>query len=189
MLPATRPVSLGGKKTNHVILISMKVVLLGFWAHFSWLYPSMPQPSSPNLSRPRASPAFISSGTRKASPRLFKVPAMPLSIRSPRATKVLESVTVHPSGDDWFQFIQGLNNAKVYRWAPKYYYPGQGGAWVIDLVMEDRKFSSEGTNEYPKRRRIAARRRSQGVGTPASLFYSSGRPRSGSSEKARRLRW
>jgi hypothetical protein len=64
--------------------------------------------------------------------------------------KVLEDLTVHPSGDDWFKFIQTLNEAKVYKWAPKYYYPGQGPAWVIDLVMEDRTFKSEGTNEYPK---------------------------------------
>jgi hypothetical protein len=64
--------------------------------------------------------------------------------------KVLESLTVHPSGDDWFKFIQGLNGAKVYKWAPKYEYPGQGPTWVIDLVMEDRKFNSGGTNEYPK---------------------------------------
>jgi len=64
--------------------------------------------------------------------------------------KVLESRTVHPSGDDWFKFIQALNAAKVYTWAPKYYYPGQGPTWVIDLTMEDRTFNSEGTNEYPK---------------------------------------
>ena len=64
--------------------------------------------------------------------------------------KVLESLTVHPSGDDWFKFIQALNDAKVYNWAPKYEYPGQGPTWVIDLVMADRKFNSEGTNEYPK---------------------------------------
>ncbi len=64
--------------------------------------------------------------------------------------KVLETITVHPSGDDWFDFIQGLNAAKVYKWAPKYYYPGQGASWVIDLAMEDRQFKSEGTNEYPK---------------------------------------
>jgi hypothetical protein len=65
-------------------------------------------------------------------------------------TKVLESLTVHPSGDDWFKFIQALNDAKVYKWATKYEYPGQGPSWVIDLVMENRKFNSEGTNEYPK---------------------------------------
>src|SRR5476649_1253510 len=64
--------------------------------------------------------------------------------------KVLESLTVHPSGEDWFKFIQALNDAKVYKWATKYYYPGQGPTWVIDLVMEDRKFTSGGTNEYPK---------------------------------------
>jgi hypothetical protein len=64
--------------------------------------------------------------------------------------KILESRTAHPSGDDWFNFIQGLNNAKVYMWAPKYEYPGQGPYWVIDLVMEDRKFNSAGKNDYPK---------------------------------------
>jgi hypothetical protein len=63
---------------------------------------------------------------------------------------VLENLTVHPTGDDWFKFIQGLNAAKVYNWAPTYYYPGQGPTWVIDLTMEDRVFKSGGTNEYPK---------------------------------------
>jgi hypothetical protein len=64
--------------------------------------------------------------------------------------KVLENLTVQPSDDDWFKFIQRLNAAKVYKWTPKYYYPGQGASWAIDLVMEDRTFTSEGTNEYPK---------------------------------------
>ncbi len=67
-----------------------------------------------------------------------------------KGDKILESVTAHPSGDDWFTFIQAINAAKVYKWAPKYYYPGQGPVWVVDIVMEDRKFNSEGTNEYPK---------------------------------------
>src|SRR5271170_6293667 len=49
-----------------------------------------------------------------------------------QGNKVVESLTVHPSGDDWFKFIQGLNAAKVYKWAPDYEYPGQGGTWVID---------------------------------------------------------
>ncbi len=64
--------------------------------------------------------------------------------------KVVENFTVHPAPDDWFKFIQGLNAAKVYKWAPHYEYPGQGSAWAIDLVMEDRKFKSEGTNDYPR---------------------------------------
>ena len=64
--------------------------------------------------------------------------------------KVLENLTVQPSGDDWFKFIQGLNAAKVYNWAPTYYYPGQGPTWVIDFAMDDRIFKSGGTNEYPK---------------------------------------
>ena len=65
--------------------------------------------------------------------------------------KVIESTTIHPSGDDWFTFIQSINNnAKLYKWATTYYYPGQGPSWVVDFVMEDRKFNSSGTNEYPK---------------------------------------
>lgn len=64
--------------------------------------------------------------------------------------KVVENITVHPAPDDWFKFIQGLNAAKVYKWAPRYEFPSQGSAWAIDIVMEDRKFKSEGTYEYPK---------------------------------------
>lgn len=64
--------------------------------------------------------------------------------------KVLESLTAHPTDDAWLKFIQGLNDAKVYKWASRYEYPGQGPAWVIDLVMEDRKFNSAGKNDYPK---------------------------------------
>jgi hypothetical protein len=72
-----------------------------------------------------------------------------VTYRVSQGDKVVETVTVHPSGEDWFKFIQALNAAKVYNWSPKYYYPGQGPSWVIDLAMEDRKFNSEGTNEYP----------------------------------------
>jgi hypothetical protein len=64
--------------------------------------------------------------------------------------KAIEQATIHPSGDDWFTFIQALNTAKVYNWAHTYQYPGQGPSWVIDVTMNDRKFYSEGTNEYPK---------------------------------------
>ena len=65
--------------------------------------------------------------------------------------KVVENAIVHPTGDDWFTFIQAVNtNAKLYKWAPKYYYPGQGPSWVVDIVMENRKFNSAGTNEFPK---------------------------------------
>jgi hypothetical protein len=62
----------------------------------------------------------------------------------------IDSVTVHPSGDDWFQFIQALNMAKVYKWAPDYTYPGQGITWVVDLGMEGRKLTTGGTNDFPK---------------------------------------
>jgi hypothetical protein len=87
--------------------------------------------------------------------------------------KVLENLTVHPSGDDWFKFIQALNTAKVYKWAPTYYYPGQGPTWVIDLVMEDRTFKSEGTNEYPKNgdESQAAADPKAGPSIPFDLFW------------------
>jgi hypothetical protein len=80
---------------------------------------------------------------------------------------------VHPSDDDWLKFIQGLNAAKVYKWAPKYEYPGQGETWAIDLVMDDRTFTSEGTNEYPKNgdeARPAADPKA-GVSIPFNLFW------------------
>jgi len=77
--------------------------------------------------------------------------------------KVLESLTAHPTDDDWFKFIQALNAANVYKWAPTYYYPGQGPTWVIDLEMEDRKFNSGGTNEYPLDKDVT-----QGQANPAS---------------------
>ena len=66
------------------------------------------------------------------------------------AGQVLDSATVHPSDEDWFKFIQGLNAAKVYKWSSDYSYPGQGVTWVVDLGFEDRKLTSGGTNDYPK---------------------------------------
>jgi len=64
--------------------------------------------------------------------------------------KEIDSAKVHPSGDDWFQFIQALNLAKVYKWSPNYTYPGQGITWIIDLGMENRKLTTGGTNDFPK---------------------------------------
>jgi len=64
--------------------------------------------------------------------------------------KEIDNATVHPSGDDWFQFIQALNRAKVYKWSSNYTYPGQGITWTIDLAMDDRKQVSGGTNDFPK---------------------------------------
>lgn len=64
--------------------------------------------------------------------------------------KVVEKETAHPSGDDWFQFIQKLNEAKVYKWASRYYYPGQGADWAVILQIDGQDFTSEGHNNYPK---------------------------------------
>ena len=64
--------------------------------------------------------------------------------------KVVEKVTTQPDDDAWFQFIQKLNEAKVYKWAPRYYYPGQGAKWGIALKIDNQGFMSVGHNEYPK---------------------------------------
>jgi hypothetical protein len=73
-----------------------------------------------------------------------------LVYKKTKAGKEIESSATHPTGDDWLAFIQSINNnSKVYKWADKYYYPGQGPSWVIDLDMADRKFNSAGTNEFP----------------------------------------
>lgn len=87
--------------------------------------------------------------------------------------KVIENVTAQPSGDDWFQFVQGLNQAKVYKWADKYWFPGQGTTWVIDIAMDDRKFSSEGSNEFPKEGDEAQPQANaaSGPGVPFQLFW------------------
>jgi hypothetical protein len=89
--------------------------------------------------------------------------------------KVLENLTLHPSSDDWFKFIQGLNASKVYKWAPKYEYPGQGPTWVIDLAMADRVFTSSGTNEYPLNGDEAQPQASpaSGPSVPFQLFWQS----------------
>jgi len=73
-----------------------------------------------------------------------------VTYRVTAGTQVLENITAHPSGDDWFNFIQGLNNAKAYKWAPNYSYPGQGPTWIVDIALENRKLTSGGTNDYPK---------------------------------------
>jgi hypothetical protein len=86
---------------------------------------------------------------------------------------LIENVLVHPSGDDWFKFIQTLNEAKVYQWAPDYQYPGQGPTWVIDLAMEGVVFKSGGTNEYPKEGDVAkpAAQPKAGPSIPFQLFW------------------
>jgi hypothetical protein len=87
--------------------------------------------------------------------------------------KELENVTVHPSDDDWFKFIQAINAAKVYKWSPSYYYPGQGPSWVIDFDMQDRKFNSAGTNEFPKEGDVAQGQANppSGPSVPFQLFW------------------
>jgi hypothetical protein len=64
--------------------------------------------------------------------------------------KNVETVTVHPAIDDWFMFIQGMNEAKVYKWAPRYSASGEGVTWIVDFTTDTRTFSSSGANEFPK---------------------------------------
>ena len=96
-----------------------------------------------------------------------------LIYKSTQGKKVVETQTIHPTGDDWFKFIQALNAAKVYKWSPKYYYPGQGGTWVISFDLPDRSFSSEGTNDFPKEGEEAQGQAnpSSGPSVPFQLFW------------------
>ena len=87
--------------------------------------------------------------------------------------KTVEVATVHPSGDDWFKFIQAINAVKLYKWAPKYYYPGQGPSWVVSFDLPDRGFSSQGTNDFPLEGDEAKPQASPAAGpsAPFQLFW------------------
>ena len=98
----------------------------------------------------KISSLYIESDNNKGGTVSIQLQGDALIYQTTQKGKVVENTIVHPTGDDWFNFIQSVNtNAKLYKWAPKYYYPGQGPSWVVDIVMEDRKFNSAGTNEYP----------------------------------------
>jgi hypothetical protein len=98
----------------------------------------------------KISSLYIESDDNKGGITSIQLQGDALIYQTTQKGKVVENAIVHPTGDDWFTFIQALNtNAKLYKWAPKYYYPGQGPSWVVDIVMEDRKFNSAGTNEFP----------------------------------------
>jgi hypothetical protein len=98
----------------------------------------------------KISSLYIESDDNKGSIVSIQLQGDTLIYQTTQGGKVVENAVVHPTGDDWFTFIQSVNtNARLYKWAPKYYYPGQGPSWVVDIVMEDRKFNSAGTNEYP----------------------------------------
>jgi hypothetical protein len=97
-----------------------------------------------------------------------------LLYQSTKGGKGLENLTLHPSDDDWFAFIQALNGpAKVYQWSPKYEYPGQGTSWAIALVLADRKFQSEGVNEFPMEGSVAQPQANpaSGPSVPFQLFW------------------
>jgi hypothetical protein len=98
----------------------------------------------------KISSLYIGSDDNKGGTISIQLQGEALIYQTTQKGKVVENTIVHPTGDDWFTFIQSVNtNAKLYKWAPKYYYPGQGPSWVVDIVMEDRKFNSAGTNEFP----------------------------------------
>ena len=98
----------------------------------------------------KISSLYIESDDNKGGTISIQLQGDALIYQTTQKGKVVENTIVHPTGDDWFTFIQSVNtNAKLYKWAPQYYYPGQGPSWVVDIVMENRKFNSAGTNEYP----------------------------------------
>jgi hypothetical protein len=119
----------------------------------------VPEPFPPA----KLSNLYIQRGELNGDTITVQVQGDALIYTSTQGKKVVETSTIHPSGDDWFKFIQALNAAKVYKWSPKYYYPGQGETWVISFDLPDRSFSSEGTDEFPKNGDEA-----QGQANPAS---------------------
>ena len=97
-----------------------------------------------------------------------------LYYQTSKGGKVVENQALHPSDDDWFAFIQALDDpAKVYQWSPKYEYPGQGTSWSIVLVLADRKFQSEGVNEFPLEGNVAQPQANpkSGPSVPFQLFW------------------
>ncbi len=98
----------------------------------------------------KISSLYIESDDNKGATISIQLQGDALLYQRTQAGKAVENSVSHPTDDDWFKFIQAVDNsAKLYKWAPNYYYPGQGPSWVVDLVMDDRKFNSAGTNEYP----------------------------------------
>jgi hypothetical protein len=116
---------------------------------------------------------YIQRGELNGATISVQVQGDALIYTSMQGKKMVETLTLHPSGDDWFKFIQALNAAKVYKWSPKYYYPGQGGTWVISFDLPDRSFSSEGTNEFPKQGDEAQGQANPATGpsVPFQLFW------------------
>jgi hypothetical protein len=93
---------------------------------------------------------YIESDDNKGGTVSIQLQGDALIYKTTQKGKAVENAIAHPTGDDWFTFIQSINtNAKLYKWAPQYYYPGQGPSWVVDIDMENRKFNSASTNEYP----------------------------------------
>ncbi len=122
----------------------------------------------------KISSLYVESDDNKGGTTSIQLQGDALIYQTTQAGKVVENTVVHPSDDDWFKFIQSINTtAKLYKWAPKYYYPGQGPSWVVDLVMENRKFNTAGTNEYPKQGDEASPQANpkSGPSVPFQLFW------------------
>jgi len=110
----------------------------------------------------------------KGSTTTLQLQGDALLYQTTQGGKVVQSLTLHPSDDDWFAFIQALNGpAKVYQWSPKYEYPGQGTSWAIVLVLGDRKFQSEGVNEFPLEGNVSQPQANpaSGPSVPFQLFW------------------
>lgn len=66
--------------------------------------------------------------------------------------KSVRQKTVQPTPIAWHKFVEKLNEAKMYSWAPQYKNSNvlDGGGWKMDLIFGKREFFSEGINDYPK---------------------------------------
>jgi len=157
----------------------MRLIMLAFFATTLALAaqtpPTVAPPAVVNDPFPPAhiSDLYIEKDDFRGNATSVQLSGDALTYKVTDGSKVIESTVVHPTDDDWFKFIQALNTAKVYNWAPKYEFPGQGATWVVDFTMDDRRFTSGGTNDYPKEgdESQPAANPASGPSVPFQLFW------------------
>ena len=61
------------------------------------------------------------------------------------------SFSIRPDAGTWTRFIQEINKAKLYKWAPDYPNPGvyDGTRWYVEIQFGERIFKSKGDNNFP----------------------------------------
>lgn len=63
-----------------------------------------------------------------------------------------ETLTLHPSHDDWQVFLQTLDDLDVWNWRSDYQNPGilDGTGWGVEIRWGSKTIVSAGSNSYPE---------------------------------------